>query len=106
MPNETTTNCPDCGVTPGQTHKENCDIARCAHTGEQRLQCGHEDCHTTWTGQWPGDAECAEYGWWIRMDSDLGWVPCAADHPEATEDLNRLNTHAHWDANAQRYIKN
>ena len=33
------------------------------------------------------------------MDPDLGLVPCAADHP-ATEDLNRLDTHAHWDAAA------
>jgi hypothetical protein len=102
----TTTACPDCQVAPGQRHEDGCDIARCARTGTQRLQCGHDDCNTTaWTGRWPGEAECEEYGWYIREQPGIGWVPCPADYPEAEHDLMRLATHCRWDTTLQRWIR-
>ena len=98
--------CPDCQADPGASHKDGCDVARCRHTGQQRLQCDHDDCNTTWTGNWPGEAECSEYGWWTRWDALGGWVSCSADHPEAQPDLNRLQAETTWDSSQQRYIKN
>lgn len=55
-------NCPDCGVEPGETHGDYCDISRCLNCGEQTI---FEDCcdniqHDVWTGHWPGIKECYE----------------------------------------------
>jgi len=99
--------CPDCGTPVGHLHGEDCDVARCAHTGGQRLQCDHDDCNTTWVGTWPGEAECAEYGWWAVMQAGVGWVPCTPDTPDALPDLNRLTDprHARWDQALQRYVR-
>jgi hypothetical protein len=65
--------CYDCGVEPGEPHDAGCDIARCLMTGEQRL--GYErdhDCgQDAWTGVWPGEAECREFGWYSKwLDAD------------------------------------
>jgi hypothetical protein len=35
------TACPDCAVAAGTAHGEGCDVARCLHTGQQRLGCFH-----------------------------------------------------------------
>jgi hypothetical protein len=63
-----------------------------------------------WTGEWPGIAECREYGFWAVFGPDLippqwGWVPVPVGTPEATEDLNRLNRECRWDADVQRWVK-
>lgn len=55
--------CHNCGVKPGEVHKENCDVERCSVCGDQRLGCGcegHDSRFARWTGIWPGFAE-AEY---------------------------------------------
>jgi hypothetical protein len=87
--------CQDCGVRPGQEHDDGCDTARCLVTGHQRLSCGraHEagdlDCgRDIWTGLWPGEAECIEYGW---VTSD------------GFPDLNRLAIMGRWNRQAQRW---
>jgi hypothetical protein len=96
-------------------HQDGCDVARCLRSGGQRVLCPAQgtdfhDCgREVWTGWWPGEWECREWGWFSR------WVPpeeyqvhgrwerCGADHPGASEDLNRLHTHAHWDPVAGRW---
>ncbi|EWC64551.1 hypothetical protein UO65_0158 [Actinokineospora spheciospongiae] len=86
--------CPDCAVPVGRPHIDRCDVARCLRTGLQRLDCeAAHDCGTdTWTGRWPGEADCERLGWMIGPDFP---------------DLNRLYTQAtwnptthHWDAHA------
>ncbi len=54
-----------------------------------------------WTGEWPGRAECREFGWFC--DKDNPRRRCAADDPGATEDLNRL-VWARWDKEARRFV--
>lgn len=126
--------CPDCGVSPGGQHEDGCDVARCLFTGRQRLQCDgylpHAlqdvphigqpspgclvpvDCgRDIWTGLWPGEAECREYGWysWFRApepgETYGEWVRCDPDHPEAGPDLNRLVLECTWDRGARRWVR-
>ncbi|MCU7493367.1 MAG: hypothetical protein HF312_19530, partial [Ignavibacteria bacterium] len=62
--------CPDCGVIPGEIHKEGCDVERCSACGEQRLlehltgtQCKeHDPGFARWTGFWPGSLESDALG--------------------------------------------
>ncbi len=122
--------CPDCGVLPGVPHEAGCDVARCLRTGMQRIQCGMdiplftslgilhdwlpakpphpgEDCgQDTWTGGWPGVADCIRLGWYSYWmpGSDPCFVRCGRDHPGAGPDLNRLNPlHARWDRTKLRW---
>jgi len=124
--------CPDCGAAPGTGHNKGCDVARCMTYGTQRIQCqpggrmvvrgilpnggvdvdweedGH-DCGTdVWSGRWPGEAECEEFGWWSTWESGPGWgrwtrVP--AGTPDARPDLNRLVAEASWDPAAGRWVR-
>jgi hypothetical protein len=109
--------CGDCGAKPGKPHSDGCDVARCLVTGRQRLSCDagtvvfgwpekspHDDCgNQVWTGAWPGDAECAEFGWHVFWESPgRGWVRCGPDDPRAGPNLNRLVEEADWDPQACR----
>ncbi len=92
------TDCPDCGVAPGEAHLPNCDVEQCSVCKGQRLMCvmsgracsGHDPQSSYWTGEWPGKALCREKGWYSVLFEGHGWLPCTADYPGATEDLNRL----------------
>lgn len=92
-------------MAPGQLHESGCDVERCKLCGWQAIGC---DCpspegryastiegdfggwkSTIWTGRWPGEVECEEYG--IR-------------------DLNELSLmHARgelvWDSDKERLVK-
>lgn len=124
--------CGDCGVEPGQMHLDGCDVQRCPRCGHQAIGCDCiyevngvdpddlEDGPTEamyarwdaewgrryqpWTGEWPGDAEAREFGWYCRM-TDRGWVRCSPDAPGAVPDLNRLATEARWDADVGRFVQ-
>ena len=116
--------CPDCQVVPGQVHEVGCDVARCTLCGWQRLSCEHRDslddgeyysdkAWSTWTGRWPGDLECEEFGWWVqdRCAEGLRFVACSPDAPGARADLNRLRYEEirgviRWSAHDQRYVMN
>lgn len=67
-----------------------------------QAEWGHKD--LPWTGDWPGAAECREFGFWCKW-TDRGWERCDASDPEARENLNRLHTEATWDAEAGRWVR-
>lgn len=102
------TDCPDCGVAPGALHLDRCDVERCPCCGGQFFSCACDGkssmARWPWTGEWPGVRECREFGWYARLVRGQGWVACAADHPEATEDLNRLLSDAVWDPAQGRFV--
>jgi hypothetical protein len=109
--------CPDCGVAPGEEHHPHCDVARCLHHGGQRLGCvldniapdepdGHDCGKDVWTGEWPGDAECREFGWYARRNpAGPGYLPCDPHDDGAVPDLNRLVTEATWDPEQGRFVR-
>jgi hypothetical protein len=82
-----TRSCPDCGVEPGNKHRDGCDVARCVNPEtskvQQRLMCGCGDCgEDTWEGFWPG----------IKEAYELGFV-CYDDMTKTVSfDLNRTMT--------------
>ena len=48
--------CPDCGVKPGNPHKEECDVERCSICRGQKLTCGcigNDTVLENWMGVWP-----------------------------------------------------
>lgn len=57
-----------------------------------------------WSGEFPGCAECREFGWYAKLVPGKGWVRCRPDEPGATEDLNRLHLEAVWDQERQRFV--
>jgi hypothetical protein len=118
--------CHDCGAKPGELHQLGCDVERCPLCGDQAIGCDcfHEMCENDpeiqakfdmllaskggripWTGEWPGVAECAEFGWYSKFIPGRGWVQCNKDDPEAGPDLNRLAVEAEWDPKKRRYMK-
>lgn len=100
--------CPDCSVHPGEEHDDGCDVARCLFSGTQRLSCRGVHLHgrDVWSGRWPGEAECEEFGWWAYFvpNGNPSWRPCEPGFPGAVPDLNRLAVEARWDATARRWV--
>jgi hypothetical protein len=56
-----------------------------------------------WTGIWPGQEECVEFGWYAKFDGSR-WVRCTKDDPEGGPDLNRLVVSARWDKAKKRFV--
>jgi len=84
--------CPACGTGVGGIHAHGCDVERCSACGDQHIICDcadHNPSESTWSGEWPGLAECRARGWYARR-AVVGWEPCAVEAEGAREDLNRL----------------
>lgn len=66
-----------------------------------------------WTGERPGVAECAEFGWYVvRRFGSRGTLPCSANERGAEPDLNRYaracaggETGFRWDPTARRVVR-
>jgi hypothetical protein len=98
-------------------HRHGCDVERCPYCGGQLLffLCCEDafdgvpdDDRLPWTGEWPGEAECREFGWYCTWvpDNPPGerWVRCAPDDPGAGPNLSRLRTDAIWDREQKRWV--
>lgn len=100
--------CPDCAAHPGQIHLSKCNEARCVYDGEQRVtHLGRQwhDCgKSVWTGEFPGTAECREYGLWCRWSGVFGYIPCDADDLGAVPDVHVLMEWGRWDQIHQRWV--
>ena len=102
--------CHDCGAAPGELHGACCDVEPCPYCGRQLLTCDHwfktprEGDRIPWTGEWPGTAECKEFGWFARPGAK-GWESCDPSHPQAWPDLGRLHLEATWDRKGKRWIR-
>jgi hypothetical protein len=58
-----------------------------------------------WTGEWPGEDQCREFGWFTRRGPGGEWVRCEQGDPGAEPDLNRLLTEAEWAPTQRRFVK-
>ena len=88
--------CPDCGVKVGELHDPGCDVERCRLCGQQAIghHCDPKEIEKlggqlAWTGLWPGDAECIEFGF-----ITVGGRP----------DINRLYRKAKWSPEQGRFV--
>jgi hypothetical protein len=57
--------CPGCGVEPGFTHREACEVERCSNCALLRSMCSctnHEPKLSFWTGYFPGDEAARLFG--------------------------------------------
>src|SRR5262245_45449915 len=103
--------CPDCHTQPGHLHDRGCDVEQCPSCGGQLISCccdglgiGEvpDDDRLRWTGRWPGEAECDEFGWYAEAVPG-GWEPADRLSPSAMPDLNRLHVEARWDRKRERF---
>lgn len=95
--------CPCCGVGVGELHQHACTVERDPDTGLQLIrQPPPTRPRLPWTGEWPGEAECREFGWYARPVPGQGWVRCEP-RQDASPDINRLYSEAIWDAEAGRF---
>ena len=105
--------CPDCGAATGELHRKGCDVEPCPYCGGQRLSCRfmgrcgrvRRGDRIPWTGEWPGDAECREFGWYAKPGPDRRLVACGPDEPGASLVLNRLHADAVWDRASKRFVR-
>lgn len=63
-----------------------------------------------WSGEYPGTAECREYGFWCVFGPEMnpprqGWVRVPVGTEGATEDLNRLVSTCRWDVDRQKWVE-
>jgi hypothetical protein len=57
-----------------------------------------------WEGEWPGTAQCIEFGWYSKFVAGQGWQKCTAEDPEASPDFNRLAV-AQWSREKRRFVR-
>lgn len=96
-----------CGLDPQNLDETHPDIYEMGPTDEMYKTWDAEwaSRRMRWTGEYPGCAECREFGWFTKLIPDQGWVECSKDDPEATENLSRLYFEAVWDVDRQRFVR-
>lgn len=97
--------CPSCNSAIGALHRETCDVERCSRCGGQRISCGCDvGNRIAWSGYWPGDLECVEFGFFCQSVNGK-FVACDANAPNAMPDLNRLHVETVWRADLGRRVR-
>lgn len=105
--------CGACGAPPGENHVSGCSVERCTQCGDQAVSCSCDSdsgIRMPWSGEWPGVAECREYGFWSVFGPGLnppqpGWMSVPEGTPGARENLNRLYRDCQWDAVQQKWVQ-
>jgi hypothetical protein len=113
--------CHDCGAMPGEYHQRGCDVERCPRCGGQMLTCLACGCaesekgepwppplddRMAWTGKWPGETQCEEFGWYVKQNpAGGGSIPCKPHEAGALPDINRLYTDAEWDRREKTFVR-
>lgn len=89
--------CNQCGAAPGELHRvHGCDLERCAWCGGQLWTCGCPQAkvdtlpRVPWSGEYPGDSECREFGWMVGSEPDLMRLKGSGE--------------ARWDRKAARWV--
>jgi hypothetical protein len=93
-----------CGLDPDRLKQDHPDIYFNGPTDKMYAKWDAEwgSKRLPWTGLYPGVLECREYGFWCYGPP---WCPCGPDHPDATEDLNRLIIECRWDVEKRKWVK-
>lgn len=108
------------GLNPETLKEERFDIYENGATPEMEAALETEEekhgGRFRWDGEWPGVADCRRLNLWCYWGSratdepikfDLKtpghYIPCSNDHPNATEDLNRLHTEAQWNKHTRQW---
>src|SRR5437763_152086 len=75
------------GAHPGTLHRLGCDVEQCPYCGHQLRSCEHflfgtddlppDEDRLPWTGEWPGEAEAREFGWYCKR-LPAWWDGCRA----------------------------
>jgi len=104
------TTCPECGVLTGHYHRHGCDVELCPYCGDRLVACTCPcpfpplDDRIPWSGTFPGEEECREFGWFAHLLPRRGWVACSEDDAGAEPDLHRLREEAVWDRDSKRFV--
>jgi hypothetical protein len=95
-----------CGIDPSSMEQEHPDIFTNGPTDEMCEQWNREWGHRSipWSGEYPGKAECRQYGLYAKFVVGKGWQRCDRNDADATEDLNTLLVKGHWDVDTQKWV--
>ncbi len=100
--------CQNCGVMPGENHRDACDLEQCSECGKPTTYC---ECDLQvekeilpWDGDYPGATDAGNLGFWCHL-TNHGWARCDKDHPDAMPDINRLCVDAVWDKQKKKFVK-
>jgi hypothetical protein len=106
--------CPKCGAAPGELHAPGCLWEQCPRCGKIVGGCScslsedwppPEGDRIPWAGEFPGAAECREFGWYVKSVPGGCWRPCNPGELGDIPDLNRLMREAVWDRVGKRWRK-
>ena len=93
-----------CGMDPDLLDIKHPEIFENGPTDEMYATWCKEWAHrrVPWSGEYPGAAECREYGFWCVGPP---WREVPEGVPGAPEDLNRLLSTCRWDQQAQKFVR-
>jgi hypothetical protein len=112
--------CSECGAWPGDYHSLGCDGETCPYCGAPLIHClvagwcdlavkdtpwpPPLDDRIPWSGEWPGEAECRFFGWWVQPHGKNGWRRCKEGDRGAMPDYDRLYSECEWDRMEKAFI--
>jgi len=101
---------PSCRAKIGERHSQTCDLERCPYCGLQALHCEHagtvpEDDRIPWSGKFPDEEACEQFGLYAVMVPGQGWRPCEPGTEGCVHDLNTLYTKYQWNRKKKKWVE-